>query len=101
MSLICFLVWKEDEGGLTGVAGLGLVAYPFHGIMKSIESTVKSKTRRAIINARLREGYDLTRRIDLSPEEVRHLLQRFESLMQGAEVYKVGRTNNLTKRINQ
>ncbi|KAI9932363.1 hypothetical protein MW887_009876 [Aspergillus wentii] len=29
-------------------AGLGLVAYPFHGIAKSIESAVRSKTRKII-----------------------------------------------------
>ncbi|RDW70562.1 putative sterol glucosyltransferase [Aspergillus mulundensis] len=39
-----------------GSAALGLVAYPGHGICKSIHSSVRSKTRKAVVKARQREG---------------------------------------------
>ncbi|PYI11514.1 UDP-Glycosyltransferase/glycogen phosphorylase [Aspergillus sclerotiicarbonarius CBS 121057] len=61
-------------------AGIGLVAYPFHGIAKTIETAVRSKTRKAIVNARLREGYEVTRQLGLSEDEQQDLLQRFQLL---------------------
>ncbi|OOF99228.1 glycosyltransferase family 1 protein [Aspergillus carbonarius ITEM 5010] len=61
-------------------AGIGLVAYPFHGIAKTIETAVRSKTRKAIVNARLREGYEVTRQLNLSEDEQQDLLQRFQLL---------------------
>ncbi|KAJ6034155.1 hypothetical protein N7499_003256 [Penicillium canescens] len=64
-------------------AGLGLVAYPFQGIAKSIESTVRSKTRKAVINARLKDGYSLTQRQNMTPEEQNHVLRTFEALLRG------------------
>ncbi|PWY68434.1 sterol glucosyltransferase [Aspergillus heteromorphus CBS 117.55] len=67
-------------------AGIGLVAYPFHGITNTIESAVRSKTRKAVVNARLREGYQMTRRIRLTDEEERDLLQRFDVLMHRLDV---------------
>jgi hypothetical protein len=65
------------------LAGLGLVAYPFQGIAKSIESTVRSKTRKAVINARLKDGYSLTQRQNMTPEEQSYVLQTFETLLRG------------------
>ncbi|RAL01275.1 putative sterol glucosyltransferase [Aspergillus ibericus CBS 121593] len=62
-------------------AGIGLVAYPFHGIAKTIETAVRSKTRKAIVNARLREGYEVTRQWDLSEDEQQDLIRRFQLLM--------------------
>ena len=56
------------------------MAYPFHGIAKTIETAVRSKTRKAIVNARLREGYEVTRQLNLSEDEQQDLLQRFQLL---------------------
>lgn len=41
---------------LTVIAALGLVAYPGHGLCKTIHAAIKSKTRKNIVNARHREG---------------------------------------------
>ncbi|PYH96612.1 sterol glucosyltransferase [Aspergillus ellipticus CBS 707.79] len=62
-------------------AGIGLVAYPFHGITKTIEAAVRSKTKKIIVNARLRDGYEETRRLQLTEEEEHCILQRFAALM--------------------
>lgn len=74
---------KGTAGLMTKVpsAGLGLVAYPFQGIAKSIEASVRSKTRKAIITARLRDGYELSRREEVSQEERQFVLQKFQSLL--------------------
>ncbi|KAF7118656.1 hypothetical protein CNMCM5793_008194 [Aspergillus hiratsukae] len=74
---------KGTAGFMTKIpsAGLGLVAYPFQGIVKSIESSVRSKTRKAIITARLRDGYELSRREEVSQEERHFVLQKFQSLL--------------------
>ncbi|PVH84848.1 glycosyltransferase family 1 protein [Cadophora sp. DSE1049] len=40
----------------TGAATVGLVAYPSQGIYRSIRTAVKSKTRKSIEEARIREG---------------------------------------------
>lgn len=37
-------------------AALGLVAYPAHGMMKSLYTATHSKTRKAVFQARVREG---------------------------------------------
>ncbi|CEJ59350.1 hypothetical protein PMG11_07978 [Penicillium brasilianum] len=62
-------------------AGIGLVAYPFHGISKSIESAFRTKTPKAIVAARLREGYALTERMQLSKEEREEVVQVFDVLL--------------------
>ncbi|GKZ46011.1 hypothetical protein AbraIFM66951_008895 [Aspergillus brasiliensis] len=62
-------------------AGIGLVAYPFHGIVKTIEAAVRSKTGKAILLARLRDGYGMTQRIHMSEDEQQYLIQMFEALM--------------------
>ncbi|KAJ5775078.1 uncharacterized protein N7511_000089 [Penicillium nucicola] len=64
-------------------AGLGLVAYPFQGIAKSIESTVRSKTRKAVIHARLNEGFSSTRTQNLTQEEQGYIVRTFETLVCG------------------
>jgi hypothetical protein len=78
---------KGTAGFMTKVpsAGLGLVAYPFQGIVKSIESSVRSKTRKAIITARLRDGYELSRREEVSQEERQFVLQKFRSLLRSTD----------------
>ncbi|KAJ5719871.1 hypothetical protein N7493_006749 [Penicillium malachiteum] len=37
-------------------AGIGLVAYPLHGISKNIDAALRSNSQKAIVNARLRQG---------------------------------------------
>ncbi|RAL15750.1 putative sterol glucosyltransferase [Aspergillus homomorphus CBS 101889] len=66
-------------------AGIGLVAYPFHGIAKTIEGLAKSKTKKAIVNARLRDGLYIAERIQLTPEEEAAILQRFQALAQSVD----------------
>ncbi|KAL4936541.1 hypothetical protein BDV06DRAFT_227814 [Aspergillus oleicola] len=48
-------------GAHIGSAALGLVAYPGHGICKSLRSSVRSSTRKAVTKARMREGEYLAR----------------------------------------
>jgi ribosome maturation protein Sdo1 len=58
-----------------------LVAYPFHGISKSIEAAFRTKTPKEIVSARLREGYALTERMQLSKEEREEVVQVFDVLL--------------------
>lgn len=62
-------------------AGIGLIAYPFHGISKSIEAAFRTKTPKAIVAARLREGYAHAQRLNLSKEEQEEIIQIFEILL--------------------
>ncbi|RJE26465.1 hypothetical protein PHISCL_01175 [Aspergillus sclerotialis] len=62
-------------------AGIGLMAYPFHGISKSIEGAFRTKTPKAIVAARLREGSAFTSRLELSQEDEEEILQVFEVLL--------------------
>lgn len=57
------------------------MAYPFHGISKSIEAAFRTKTPKAIVSARLREGYGLTERMQLSKEERDEVVQVFDVLL--------------------
>ena len=62
-------------------AGLGLTAYPLHGVSKSIESAFRTKTPKAIVAARLREGYAYTQAMQLSQEEQEEIIQIFDVLL--------------------
>ncbi|KAF7717345.1 Sterol 3-beta-glucosyltransferase [Penicillium ucsense] len=62
-------------------AGIGLVAYPFQGISRSIEAAFRTKTPKAIVNARLREGFTLTERMQLSKDEKDEVVQVFDVLI--------------------
>lgn len=66
---------------LFGAAGIGLMAYPFHGMSKSIEAAFRTKTPKEIVNARLREGYAHAARMELSPEEEQEVIQIFDALL--------------------
>ncbi|KAF7715323.1 Sterol 3-beta-glucosyltransferase [Penicillium ucsense] len=60
-------------------AALGLIAYPAHGMMKSLHTASHSKTRKCILQARLQEGKYLT---EHSPEAVKNrqkILRNFET----------------------
>jgi predicted N-acetyltransferase YhbS len=57
------------------------MAYPFHGISKSIESAFRTKTPKAIVVARLREGYAYTLKLQLSREEQEEVIQIFDVLL--------------------
>jgi hypothetical protein len=57
------------------------MAYPFHGISKSIEAAFRTKTPKEIVSARLREGFALTERIQLSKEEKEEVVQVFDVLL--------------------
>ncbi|KAJ5184067.1 Sterol 3-beta-glucosyltransferase, partial [Penicillium capsulatum] len=62
-------------------AGIGLMAYPFHGISKSIESAFRTKTPKAIVAARLREGYAHALKLQLTREEQEEVIQIFDVLL--------------------
>lgn len=61
-------------------AGMGLVAYSFHGIAKRIEAAVRSKSRRDVVNAWLIDGYRQTQRMQLSDAERNEILRKFDRL---------------------
>ncbi|TEA21368.1 Sterol 3-beta-glucosyltransferase UGT80B1 [Colletotrichum sidae] len=63
-------------------AGIGVVAYPSHGIYKTIRTAVKSKTRHKIAAARLVEGEYLARN---SQANVQAVLHRFDELCRISE----------------
>ncbi|KAJ5193384.1 hypothetical protein N7449_009526 [Penicillium cf. viridicatum] len=62
-------------------AGIGLVAYPFQGITKSIEAVFRSQSRKAIVSARLKSGYYETTRMQITDEERREILQAFDRFL--------------------
>ncbi|OJJ42220.1 hypothetical protein ASPZODRAFT_137412 [Penicilliopsis zonata CBS 506.65] len=76
-------VAKGTLGLITKVpsAGIGLVAYPFEGIAKSIEGAFKSKTPKAIVRARLHDGYAQLQAMGLSEEEEDRVLQAFDTIL--------------------
>ncbi|RAH68605.1 putative sterol glucosyltransferase [Aspergillus aculeatinus CBS 121060] len=61
-------------------AGIGLVAYPFHGIAKTVEGLAKSKTKKLIVNARLRDGLYIVQRAQLTPEQEAEVVHKFQAL---------------------
>lgn len=63
------------------LAGIGLVAYPFQGITKSIEAAFRSQSRKAIVSARLKSGYYETMRMQITDEELREILQAFDRFL--------------------
>ncbi|RYP35088.1 hypothetical protein DL767_003993 [Monosporascus sp. MG133] len=86
---------KREEGALGAIKGvgkgsvnmvskvssgiLGLVAYPGHGICKSISAAVHGTTSRAILQARVNEGRDLVLTEGTECETV--VLRTFERLL--------------------
>lgn len=57
------------------------MAYPFHGVSKSIEAAFRTKTPKAIVAARLREGSAYTTRLELSQEDEEEIVQVFDVLL--------------------
>ncbi|KAJ6119864.1 UDP-glucuronosyl/UDP-glucosyltransferase [Penicillium sp. IBT 18751x] len=57
-------------------AGIGLVAYPLHGIVKSIDAAFRWKGQKAIVTARLRDG-----RYQMTLQERNGILESFERLL--------------------
>lgn len=56
------------------------MAYPFHGISKSVEAAFRTKTPKAIVAARLREGYAQASKLQLW-NEAEEIVQVFEVLL--------------------
>ncbi|PYH42316.1 uncharacterized protein BP01DRAFT_385631 [Aspergillus saccharolyticus JOP 1030-1] len=79
-------VLSAVRGFAKGTIGLAtklpfwLVAYPFQGIARTVEGLARSKTRKAIINARLRDGLYIAGQIHLTPEEEAEVLRKFQAL---------------------
>lgn len=76
---------SECEFGVTAntlsIAAIGLTAYPFQGISKSIEAAFRTKTPKDIVSARLRDGYAHASRMQLSKEEQQEVIQIFDALL--------------------
>jgi hypothetical protein len=81
--LLCGLCGKGANFYVLSAA-LGLVAYPGQGICKSIHSSVRSKTRKALIKARHREGEYLARNLTTASEVDRGaVIRAFEAKRRG------------------
>jgi hypothetical protein len=68
------------------IAGLGLVAYPFHGITKSIESALDAKNRKNIFSARLKEGEYQTETMHLTYEDKCMIIEGFERVLRAEDL---------------
>ncbi|GAB1213637.1 hypothetical protein ATERTT37_002787 [Aspergillus terreus] len=66
-------------------AGLGLVAYPFYGISKSIEATVRGRSRKIIVHARLKEGLFQVTKMQLTDEQQYQILEVFETRLRAVD----------------
>ncbi|KAF3019889.1 hypothetical protein E8E15_001620 [Penicillium rubens] len=66
-------------------AGLGLVAYPFQGISKSIEAAFRTQSRKAIVKARLKDGYYEARSMQMTDEERREILHSFDRSLRSSD----------------
>ncbi|KAJ5759399.1 hypothetical protein N7520_006555, partial [Penicillium odoratum] len=62
-------------------AGIGIWAYPSQGIARSIEAKFRAKTRKAIVIARLIDGYAQTIKMQLSEEMKQEIVREFDRLM--------------------
>lgn len=56
-----WFLFEVTDSAFVYTAGIGLIAYPFHGITRSIEAVVRSKSRRTVVKARLIDGRYQTR----------------------------------------
>ncbi|KAJ5278347.1 hypothetical protein N7524_004500 [Penicillium chrysogenum] len=66
-------------------AGLGLVAYPFQGISKSIEAAFRTQSRKAIVKARLKDGYYEARSMQMTDEQRRGILHSFDRSLRSSD----------------
>lgn len=57
------------------------MAYPLHGITKTIETAIGSNDQRALVHARLRDGSYYTENLRLTGEEQYRVIERFEMLL--------------------
>ncbi|KAJ5753529.1 uncharacterized protein N7511_007682 [Penicillium nucicola] len=60
-------------------AALGLVAYPAHGMMKSLYSATHSKTRKHILQARVQEGKYLVEHSNKYRKDYQTIIRNFEA----------------------
>lgn len=65
-------------------ATLGLIAYPAHGICKSLHTAVRSKTRKQIVKSRHREAEYMMQRMGQSLDR-RSVMQTFDVLKREAQ----------------
>ncbi|KAJ5923344.1 hypothetical protein N7454_008589 [Penicillium verhagenii] len=79
--------WKGLAKGAIGLAtkgpsaGIGLWAYPSQGVARSIEAKFRAKTRKAIVVARLMDGYGQTIEMQVSEEMKEEIVREFDRLM--------------------
>lgn len=66
------------------LAGVGLIAYPFHGISKSFEKAYSTKTRKEIMIARLRDGDAQATKIRIPKSQKLAVIQDFERFVLSA-----------------
>lgn len=60
-------------------AGIGLVAYPFQGISKSIAAIFRPNGQISISEARRKSGRHNVLTMEMSPEERREILEKFDT----------------------
>ncbi|KAB8271619.1 hypothetical protein BDV30DRAFT_213293 [Aspergillus minisclerotigenes] len=75
-----FLKGTLSIGTKVPSAALGLVAYPAHGITKSLHTVIRSKTRKQIVQARLREGQYIARKVAKPGIDHALVMQTFDAL---------------------
>ncbi|KAJ5525451.1 hypothetical protein N7494_012101 [Penicillium frequentans] len=79
--------WRGLAKGAIGLAtkapsaGIGLWAYPSQGVARSIEAKFRGKTRKAVVVARLMDGYAQTIEMQLSEEMKQEIVREFDRLM--------------------
>ncbi|CAG8060119.1 unnamed protein product [Penicillium olsonii] len=62
-----------------GTAALGLVAYPAHGVMKSLYTATHSKTRKLIIQSHIHEGKYLAEHSVKGQQDRQSVIRNFEA----------------------
>ncbi|GAB1194330.1 hypothetical protein APSETT444_003574 [Aspergillus pseudonomiae] len=75
-----FLKGTLSIGTKVPSAALGLVAYPAHGITKSLHTVMRSKTRKQIVQARLQEGQYIARKVAKPETDHALVMQSFDAL---------------------
>lgn len=61
------------------------MAYPFYGISRSIEATVRGRSRKIIVHARLKEGLFQVTKMQLTDEQQYQILEVFETRLRAVD----------------
>lgn len=67
-----------NQANVCAEAGIGLVAYPFQGISKSLEAAFRSNNRKVVFDARMKSGYYESSLMQISEEDKWGILRSFD-----------------------